>query len=205
MQAPSLNLISNKVQDTMCKRTQISPWLTTNYIGTSLANAAFRYRGNTRLGTTPSAGEMRSTLSVVAALLATLTFAAGFTLPGGLNEDTGEAILAKKVSFLVFILADTYAMCCSMLVLFCLIWSMVSDRDKSLLLIDRSVVILVQSLYGTLIAFMAGVYTAISHKSLWAAIIVIVMCSFVAISANRAILDKVLDKLIPSADTKRRN
>lgn len=163
-----------------------------------------RYSGSRSQGTTPSAGEMRGTLSVVAALLATLTFAAGFTVPGGLNEDDGEAILAKKAAFLVFILADTYAMCCSMLVLFCLIWSMVGDRDKSLILIDRSMVILVQSLYGTLVAFMTGIYATISHKSLWAAIIVIIMCSIVAISSNRAILDKVLDKLIPSVERERR-
>ncbi|KAL2936519.1 Ankyrin repeat-containing protein ITN1 [Bienertia sinuspersici] len=51
-------------------------------------------------------GEMRSTLSVVAALLATITFAAGFTLPGGLNEETSDAILAKKAIFLVFLLSD---------------------------------------------------------------------------------------------------
>ncbi|KAL2924179.1 Ankyrin repeat-containing protein ITN1, partial [Bienertia sinuspersici] len=47
-------------------------------------------------------GEMRNTLTVVAALLATITFAAGFTLPGGLNEKTGDAILAKKVVTILY-------------------------------------------------------------------------------------------------------
>lgn len=175
----------------MCERIQINPRLRTNFM-------TYPTMQGTRERIT-SAEEIRGTLSIVAALLATLTFAAGFTLPGGLDQDVGEALLSKKAPFLVFIIADTYAMCCSMLVLFCLIWSMSGDRYKSLLLIDRSVVILVQALYGTLVAFMTGVYTTISHKSLWAAIVVIVMCSIVAISANRAILDKVLDKLIPSS------
>ncbi|XP_074319478.1 protein ACCELERATED CELL DEATH 6-like isoform X2 [Silene latifolia] len=187
--------------DAMCKRVGINPRLRTTYIQpTNLNIGRATYQSSAS-----SPGEMRSTLSVVAALLATLTFAAGFTLPGGFNNDTGIATLSGKAAFLVFILADTYAMCCAMFVLFCLIWSMVCDSDKSLLLIDRSVLILMQSLYGTLLAFMTGVYTVIAHKSLWAAIFVFVMCSLVAISANRTVLYKLLDKLIPSADRKVHN
>jgi len=64
------------------------------------------------------------------------------------------------------------------------------------------VVILMLALYGTLIAFMTGVYAVIFHKSLWAAIIIFVMCSLVGISANKTMLFKVLDKLIPTANKK---
>ncbi|XP_074319472.1 protein ACCELERATED CELL DEATH 6-like isoform X2 [Silene latifolia] len=187
--------------DAMCKRSGINPRLRTTYI----QSTNFNLGRATNQNSASSPGEMRSTLSVVAALLATLTFAAGFTLPGGFNNDTGIATLSGKAAFIVFILADTYAMCCAMFVLFCLIWSMVCDSDKSLLLIDRSVLILMQSLYGTLLAFMTGVYTVIAPKSLWAAILVFVMCSFVAISANRTILYKLLDKLISSANRKVHN
>ncbi|KAJ8436215.1 hypothetical protein Cgig2_006902 [Carnegiea gigantea] len=170
---------------TMCKRVGIDPRLTTTYV-----------QRETNLL------EMRGALSVVAGLLATITFTAGFTLPGGFNNDTGEALLAKDAAFLVFLLADAYAMCCSMLVLFCLIWSMLSDGDKTLLLIDRSVVILLQSLYATLVAFMTGVFTVIFHKSLWAAIVVFVMCSVIGISATiRSILFWLIDKMVPSTDT----
>lgn len=150
-----------------------------------------------------SMAEVRNTLLVVAAFLAALSFAAGFTLPGGLNQNTGEANLAKKASFITFVLADAYAMCNAMFVMFCLMWSMVCDHDKSLILIDHSVVILMQSLYGTLVAFMTGVYTVI-HKSIWASILIFVMCSVVAIAANKTILYFMLDKLFPSAE-KRRN
>jgi len=169
----------------MCKRVGIDPRLTTTYV-----------QRETNLL------EMRGALSVVAGLLATITFTAGFTLPGGFNNDTGEALLAKDPAFLVFLLADTYAMCCSMLVLFCLIWSMLSDGDKTLLLIDHSVVILLQSLYATLVAFMTGVFTVIFHKSLWAAIVVFVMCSVIGVSATiRSILFWLIDKMVPSTDT----
>ncbi|XP_074318326.1 uncharacterized protein LOC141655131 [Silene latifolia] len=168
--------------DKMCNEIKVNPELKTSYIqaGTNL-------------------DQIRSTLSVVAALLATITFAAGFTLPGGLNSDSGEALLAKKAGFLVFLLADVYAMCTSMFVLFSLIWSMVSETDMARLLVDRSVTLLMHSLYGTLLTFIAGIYTVIAHSSLWAAILVLVMCSIVGITANRTFLHKVIAKLIPAA------
>ena len=94
--------------------------------------------------------DVRNTLIVVAALLSTITFTAGFTLPGGFDQNTGEAMLTKKAAFLVFLISDTLALCLSILVLVCLIWSMVYDPSKSLLLM--------RSLYCTLLAFMTGVY-----------------------------------------------
>ncbi|XP_074317925.1 protein ACCELERATED CELL DEATH 6-like [Silene latifolia] len=134
----------NEDWDKMCKQINLNPNLNTSFI-------------NQRT----NLDQMRNTLSVVAALLATITFAAGFTLPGGINSNTGEAVLAKKGAFLVFLLADVYAMCTSILVLFCLIWSMVMDSepDVARLLVDRSMFILMQSLYATLLAFMTGIYT----------------------------------------------
>ncbi|XP_048498651.1 uncharacterized protein LOC104907083 [Beta vulgaris subsp. vulgaris] len=164
----------------MCKRIGINPRIKTTYIPlkTNLA-------------------EVRTTLSVVAALLATITFAAGFTIPGGFKDD-GYAIFARNAAFIVFLLSDTYAMCCSMLVLFILIWAMVCDPDESLILIDRSIVILQQALYGTLVAFMSGVYTVVSHNCLWTAIVVCVMCSLVAVVTNKSVLYRLLKRFVPS-------
>lgn len=139
--------------------------------------------------------KLREVLLVVATLLAAITFQAGFTLPGGLNSDSGEAILAKKPAFLVFLLADASAMCCSVLVLFCLIWSMSCDRDKSVKLIRHSVGILFLSLYGSLLTFMSGVFIVISRTSLWPTIIIIVMCSLIALVAMEGgILCSLLDE-----------
>ncbi|KAL2944000.1 Ankyrin repeat-containing protein ITN1 [Bienertia sinuspersici] len=182
--------------EAMSQRIGINPRLRTNYIRPNTIRAGASVTRAAAL----SAGEMRRTLSVAAALLTTLAFVAGFSLPGGLNQETDEALLPKKASFLVFILAYTYAMCCSMLVLFCLMWSMVCDQDRAILLVDdRSVLILVQALYGMLLAFMTGVFTVISRKSLWASILAFFMCSLVAASANKTVLYKILDKLAPSA------
>ncbi|KAH9624209.1 hypothetical protein KSS87_019978 [Heliosperma pusillum] len=178
----------NDKWDKMCKLIKVNPNLKTKYIlpGTNL-------------------DQIRNTLSVIAALLATITFAAGFTLPGGINSNNGEALLAKKAAFLVFLLADAYGMCTSMFVLFCLVWSMVAEPSMSRLLVDRSVIILMQSLYATLLAFMTGIYTVIEHSSLWAAIVIFVMCSIVGISANRTILHKAIAMLVPAADTKKQD
>ncbi|XP_010676023.4 protein ACCELERATED CELL DEATH 6 [Beta vulgaris subsp. vulgaris] len=173
----------NQEWDQMCKNIGFDPRMKTTYFE----------RGTNLL-------DVRNTLSVVAALLATITFTAGFTLPGGFDQNTGEAILRKKVAFLVFLLSDTLAMCCSMLVLICLIWSMVYDSNKSLFLIDRSMMLLLIALYSTLVAFMAGVYVVISPQCLWPTIVIIVMCSLIGFSANRTLLYKILEKLIPSVN-----
>ncbi|XP_034686670.1 protein ACCELERATED CELL DEATH 6-like [Vitis riparia] len=47
---------------------------------------------------------------IVSALITTVTFAAGFTFPGGYKEDEGMAILTKKIAFKAFVATDTIAM-----------------------------------------------------------------------------------------------
>jgi hypothetical protein len=55
---------------------------------------------------------------VVAALIATVTFAAAFTLPGGYKSDRGTAILAKKAAFIVFVISDAMSMVLSIFAVF---------------------------------------------------------------------------------------
>ncbi|KAM3236595.1 hypothetical protein P3L10_016632 [Capsicum annuum] len=55
---------------------------------------------------------------VVATLLVTVTFAAGFTLPGGFESERdslnkGMAILTKKSLFRAFVITDAIAFVCS--------------------------------------------------------------------------------------------
>ncbi|XP_056698515.1 ankyrin repeat-containing protein ITN1-like [Spinacia oleracea] len=175
--------------DRMCKRIGLDPRIKTTY-----------FQSKTNLL------DVRNSLFVVAALLATITFTAGFTLPGGFNQDTGEALLAKEAAFLVFLISDTLALFFSMLVLICLIWSMVYDSSKSLVLIDKSMVLLRVALNCTLLAFMTGVYIVVAPKSLWAAIVIIVIIgALIGISVNKNLLYDVLDKLIPSPHKKPRD
>lgn len=57
--------------------------------------------------------------SLVAILIATITFAAAFTLPGGYNSNSGSEglpIMSRKFAFQAFLVSDTLAMfiitCC---------------------------------------------------------------------------------------------
>lgn len=62
-----------------------------------------------------------SNTSLVAILIATITFAAAFTLPGGYSSATGSEglpIMARKVAFQAFLISDTLAMCSSLAVAF---------------------------------------------------------------------------------------
>ncbi|KAG5561075.1 hypothetical protein RHGRI_004179 [Rhododendron griersonianum] len=62
------------------------------------------------------------TLVVVAALIATITFAAAFTIPGGYDgnqgRDQGMAILAREAAFKAFVITNTIAMVCSLTSIF---------------------------------------------------------------------------------------
>jgi len=43
---------------------------------------------------------------IVATLIATMVFAAGFTVPGGYNSDNGIPILLKLYGFRIFVISD---------------------------------------------------------------------------------------------------
>lgn len=139
----------------------------------------------------------RSTMAIVAALLATITFAVGIQVPGGFDEKTGHALHAKRLAFIVFLISDTVAMCFSLLVLFFLIWTPSFGTAESLQVINLSVKLLQASLIGTILAFMTGVYVVVSHESLWLAIVVIALCSApVPFIAFRNILLNLIKKCI---------
>ncbi|XP_019160415.1 PREDICTED: uncharacterized protein LOC109156989 [Ipomoea nil] len=52
---------------------------------------------------------------LVATLIATMVFAAAFTVPGGSNGDTGTPVFIKRSSFTVFMISDAVAMICSII------------------------------------------------------------------------------------------
>ncbi|KAF7145559.1 hypothetical protein RHSIM_Rhsim04G0029200 [Rhododendron simsii] len=139
----------------------------------------------TTVFTLPSQNDDRkpyiNTLALVAALIATLTFAAAFTMPGGYdsspNNLVGVATLANKAALKVFVVSDTLAMCCSILSLFLLIRAMRVEQGVTFSLTNTSTSLVGIALYATLVAFISGIFAVIAPKTLWVAIVVCIVCS----------------------------
>uniref|UniRef100_A0A7C9F7L0 PGG domain-containing protein n=2 Tax=Opuntia streptacantha TaxID=393608 RepID=A0A7C9F7L0_OPUST len=138
--------------------------------------------------------ELRGVLFVVATLLATITFQAGFTLPGGLNQNSGEAILAKKAAFLMFLLTDALSLLCSVCALFCLTCSFFCESEKT---VRYSMIALIPSLGWSLLAFASGVSTVIPHG--WGNIIIWVffVLLLVIVIIGAAIYPALLANMLP--------
>ncbi|XP_058211399.1 protein ACCELERATED CELL DEATH 6-like [Rhododendron vialii] len=116
-----------------------------------------------------------NTLALIAALIATLTFAAAFTMPGGYNpspDNLGVATLAKKAALKAFVLLDTLAMGCSILALFLVLRAMHVEQDVTFSLTNTSTILLLIAFYATLVAFISGIFAVIAPNALWVAIIV---------------------------------
>ncbi|XP_078154144.1 protein ACCELERATED CELL DEATH 6-like [Carex rostrata] len=62
-------------------------------------------------------------------LIATVTFAAAFTLPGGTNQDTGIPILGKKYIFKAFVIADWFAFISSFFSTMNIIYASCADKS----------------------------------------------------------------------------
>ncbi|KAJ0966136.1 hypothetical protein J5N97_027274 [Dioscorea zingiberensis] len=71
-------------------------------------------------------------LAIASVLIATVTFAAGFTMPGGYRSDDGTSILAHKYPFKVFLISDTCAMVCSLIATVRIIYAGTPTVDNSI-------------------------------------------------------------------------
>ncbi|KAH0673570.1 hypothetical protein KY284_024657 [Solanum tuberosum] len=113
---------------------------------------------------------------VVATLLVTVTFAAGFTLPGGFENDhdsphKGMAILVKKPAFCAFVVTDAIAFVCSAGAVFSYFVMAANHRPTTkeelrvLVNIYRVATILqFLSMSAVVIAFVTGLYATLSHS-----------------------------------------
>ncbi|KAG6391889.1 hypothetical protein SASPL_149653 [Salvia splendens] len=130
--------------------------------------------------------ERVSTLLVVATLVATVAFAAGFTMPGGYissetGTDLGKATLWKDTVFHVFVLCDTIAMYTSLVVVTALIWAQLGDTTLVIYALELAAPLLGVALIMMSIAFTAGV-TIVVTKLRWLQITMLAMStSFIAL------------------------
>ena len=113
------------------------------------------------------------TQAIVDALIATVTFAAGTTVPGGFVQDgrnAGSAILMKKDSFKAFIILDTIAMVLSTSALFIYlimpIWIHATRVTFAVRRFFSGIAVLLTILaMGTMVlAFATGTYSMLAHS-----------------------------------------
>ncbi|XP_043692765.1 protein ACCELERATED CELL DEATH 6-like [Telopea speciosissima] len=124
--------------------------------------------------------QLANTMSVVAALLFTVTFAAAFTIPGGLKVDgSGSPSLIHKPALIIFCISNTIAMCFSMaaLVLLLLATFSLTHSVSSRSTIYQSTLLIFGAACTAMIAFISGFYAVISIESTWLGIVVCIIGS----------------------------
>ncbi|WCJ23930.1 Ankyrin repeat family protein [Euphorbia peplus] len=107
---------------------------------------------------------------VVSGLVATVTFAAAFTLPGGYRTDeknteqqAGTAILTKNAAFDVFVISDSIAMVLSTASVFIhFIVMLLGYQEKYWWLIRSALLFIMFAMGAMVIAFATGTYAVLS-------------------------------------------
>nr|CDM86173.1 unnamed protein product [Triticum aestivum] len=111
--------------------------------------------------------------SFVAILLATITFTAAFTLPGGYSSDAGSAglpIMSKEIAFQAFLVSDTLAMCSSFVAAFICLMGRWEDANITNYYISVTKKLTWFAYMATITAFATGLYTVLSARVHWLAI-----------------------------------
>nr|XP_011461650.1 PREDICTED: ankyrin repeat-containing protein At5g02620-like [Fragaria vesca subsp. vesca] len=129
--------------------------------------------------------EIKESHLVVSALIATVTFAAGFTVPGGYQSekgpDQGFAVLSRNAAFKAFVISNTLAMSMSSSAVMIRFFLLVRRREFSLVIVPRGAAIdlTMYALIAMVVAFLTGTYAVLgSHSSLGLAIAATVLGCF---------------------------
>jgi hypothetical protein len=116
--------------------------------------------------------------------MATITFAAAFTLPGGYSTDTGNEglpIMARKFAFQAFLISDSLAMCSSLAVAFICIIAKWEDFEFLLYYRSFTKKLMWFAYMATTTAFATGLYTVLAPRLQWLAVAVCVLTGLLPI------------------------
>ncbi|KAI7979519.1 Protein ACCELERATED CELL DEATH 6 [Camellia lanceoleosa] len=126
---------------------------------------------------------------IVAALIATVTFAAGFTMPGGYDGNRGPnqgmAILTRKTAFKAFAVTNTIAMILSTsTIVIYFLGAPYKDRDKLLKHYNSAANLVVVATVAMVLAFITGTYAVLEHSRALAIVVCVTSCLFFGIFNN---------------------
>jgi Domain of unknown function len=115
-------------------------------------------------------------LGLGSVLIATVAFAAAFTIPGGYKQDNGTPVLARRYMFNAFILANASAFMTALLSLLLLLLRSITDPDRRTLLFAAYLFILASS--SMVVAFGVGMYVTLAPNNMPIAILIFVFSLF---------------------------
>nr|XP_015616199.1 ankyrin repeat-containing protein At5g02620 [Oryza sativa Japonica Group] len=127
--------------------------------------------------------------SLVAILIATITFAAAFTLPGGYSSNSGSEglpIMSRKFAFQAFLVSDTLAMLSSLAVAFICILARWEDLEFLLYYRSFTRQLMWFAYMATTTAFATSLYTVLAPRLTWLAVGICIL------SVSMPIFTKVL-------------
>ncbi|WMV38252.1 hypothetical protein MTR67_031637 [Solanum verrucosum] len=112
---------------------------------------------------------------VVATLLMTVTFTAGFTLPEGFESDTnspnkGMAILLRRTAFRAFVVSDAITFTCSSGAVFAYFAmaansiSAVTELTVIIQLYNMAIALQIYAMAAVVVAFATGMYVTLEHS-----------------------------------------
>ncbi|XP_031269173.1 uncharacterized protein LOC116127680 isoform X2 [Pistacia vera] len=117
-------------------------------------------------------------------LIATVVFAALFTLPGGTNENTGTPHFVRRASFIVFTISDTIALLLSSFSIIVFL-AVISSRCEEADFLSRvpcnlalGLHLLLLSVKAVMVAFSATVFIVFKDGLLWTPVLLTIMVIF---------------------------
>ncbi|PIA27421.1 hypothetical protein AQUCO_07800038v1 [Aquilegia coerulea] len=119
---------------------------------------------------------------VVGALIATVSFTAGITVPGGYISDgpnQGTAVLSKKGSFTAFIISNTFALIFSLYAVFSHFCARrLSEEADIIYQLNVATLCTLASIYCMMVAFITGSFAVLANSNWLAIVVCIISCLF---------------------------